>query len=703
MSTTPQNISLTLLAALALAGLTGCPETDPAPSGMADMGMMPVDENNTPGCSNTCLDGETQCLNELFVLTCEVQANGCRAFGKSAKRCGSGEMCNPSTSKCESSGGPTECVANCESGDSPRCNAQGEVETCALRDGMECFTYEMSMSCSGTDVCTKGECAAPVCEQAACTIDATQCEGELVQTCGMMNGCAVFGAATDCPDGQTCMGGSCQETSSCEDECIVGTDKLCAPGGVPRVCETSAEGCGKYVDLAACGGSDVCEKGECVADVSCPFDSCELPGARDCESGGVRECILAPGSDCGEWNVVEDCMANGFICNQASAFVQCEPPPMMTSPVVINEIFYNVPGPDVDANMEARSFIELRGAPGQSIENWEVRLVNGSNGMAYRTITLDPGATIGSNGTALLVTDKAVRFLDFQVFVGTNIVGTIPTSGNDDGIQNGPDNIELYDASGTKLDALGYGDFGMSDVFTGEGTSPGRIFENRSLGRPWGSPDTDDNSVDFLSQFPTPGDRNGDIFINEVYVDQPGTDGQADNIETFVELRAPIVDSNWINMELDQYNLRAVNGLNGMDYIFSGVLPGMDFSGARLHDAVGLEGGLSSEGLVLICNIDAVAPVLNRCSVPYEGVDFQNGPDSFVLEYQGRVIDAVGYGTFSGAEVNAGEGTSVTLSSSQAGKSLNRSNDAGGVVDTNDNATDFYLADPTPAAKNAQP
>lgn len=692
------------LGMLACLALTGCPTDDPQPEANAtteNKGNMP--DNSTQGCMSECLLGDSLCKNEFYILECELQPDGCRKYSKNARRCNTGEICNARTNKCEvESGGGTECVSNCVPSDAPRCNSNGEVETCALRDGEDCFTYEVSTTCEAGEVCNAGACGAPACSGAPCTLNDTVCEGDQVRVCQMINGCAVFAPAQDCKEGQVCQGTNCEQTTSCEDLCITGQDNICTPTGAPRLCQTLASGCTGYVDMDVCMGNTTCEKGACVEADDCPVDACKV-GEKTCLGEKVEICEIRQ-DGCPGREVLEDCGANGFLCDASQGPAQCSPPAMMSSAVVINEILYNIPGPDVDATtMEAKSFIELRGQPGKDLSGWEVRLVNGSNGMPYETLTLPQGSSIGSSGYVLIVTDKPVRYLDLLVFAGTPVFALIPTSSTSDGIQNGPDNVELYDAMGMKMDALGYGEFGANDIFTGEGSSPGRVYENRSLGRINGAADTNDNSADFVSLFPTPGQANGDLIINEVYVDQPGADGQADTIETFIELLAPVTDAQWIDMELDQYNLRAVNGMDGMDYIFSGPNPGIDFSGARLQDVMRATGEVGSEGYVLICNIDSTPAVLNRCSVAYEGVDFQDGPDSIVLEYQGRVIDSIAYGSFGASDTKVGEGTPASFTSTDAGKSMNRTPDATRPLDTNNNSADFHLASPSPGAKNANP
>ncbi|MCZ6781870.1 MAG: PEP-CTERM sorting domain-containing protein, partial [Proteobacteria bacterium] len=73
----------------------------------------------------------------------------------------------------------------------------------------------------------------------------------------------------------------------------------------------------------------------------------------------------------------------------------------------------------------------------------------------------------------------------------------------------------------------------------------------------------------------------------------------------------------------------------------------------------------------------------------------QNGPDSIrLVDGQGSVLDAVGYGVFELDEIFAGEGSAAPDPS--AGKSLTR---RFADVDTDDNAADFIVLDvPTPGS-----
>ena len=152
--------------------------------------------------------------------------------------------------------------------------------------------------------------------------------------------------------------------------------------------------------------------------------------------------------------------------------------------------------------------------------------------------------------------------------------------------------------------------------------------------------------------------------ISEVLYDA----GSTDNGNVFVELFGPP------GTLLDGWLLQGVNGADGNVYrnvLLAGTIPA---------DGVFLIGDDSGDGTTLVAGADLVREV-----------DFQNGPDSIVLRDDALILDALGYGDFSGG-VFAGEGSAAP--DVVAGNSLARFNL---LLDQNDNLLDFAVLDtPTP-------
>lgn len=144
----------------------------------------------------------------------------------------------------------------------------------------------------------------------------------------------------------------------------------------------------------------------------------------------------------------------------------------------------------------------------------------------------------------------------------------------------------------------------------------------------------------------------------------------ADNGNVFVELfGAP-------GAVLDGLLLEGVNGADGSVY------RSVELAGVIPSSGVFLIGDDSGDGSSFISNANLVREI-----------DFQNGPDSVVLRNGDTVLDALGYGDFTGLPFS-GEGQAAPDAS--AGQSLARHNPR---LDSNDNLNDFMVLDlPTPGA-----
>jgi hypothetical protein len=142
--------------------------------------------------------------------------------------------------------------------------------------------------------------------------------------------------------------------------------------------------------------------------------------------------------------------------------------------VVINEILYNSPGEDKGC------FVELKGKPGLSLDDYFIVGINGNGGVEYNRIDLS-GHSIPSNGYFLIAQDESIPEADL---IDSKV-----------DFQNGPDNIELWQGE-NKIDAVGYGDFSEA-IFSGEG-EPTLDLSNYSLGRKPDGSDTNDNCIDFV-------------------------------------------------------------------------------------------------------------------------------------------------------------------------------------------------------------
>jgi hypothetical protein len=157
---------------------------------------------------------------------------------------------------------------------------------------------------------------------------------------------------------------------------------------------------------------------------------------------------------------------------------------------ILSEIYYDAPGLD-----DGQTFIELAGLPGFSLDGFVLEGVNGANGAIGPRIWLS--GSIGANGLFVL----ADRFADGSTKVlGANLVANFE-------FQNGPDSIVLRHGSEI-IDAIGYGEFALAEIFAGEGMPAPDVSAGLSLARVFADVDSDDNASDFVISMPTPGAAN---------------------------------------------------------------------------------------------------------------------------------------------------------------------------------------------------
>jgi hypothetical protein len=155
---------------------------------------------------------------------------------------------------------------------------------------------------------------------------------------------------------------------------------------------------------------------------------------------------------------------------------------------VISELFYDASGSDAGL-----AFVELFAAPGEGLDGLVLEGVNGGNGAVY--LSIDLNGVVPADGVFLIGDDDGSGATSVA---GADFIGEVD-------YQNGPDSVLLRDADGI-LDAVGYGSFGATDFFAGEGGAAPDASAGSSIARFDPRIDTDDNSVDFVVLTePTPG------------------------------------------------------------------------------------------------------------------------------------------------------------------------------------------------------
>ncbi len=395
--------------------------------------------------------------------------------------------------------------------------------------------------------------------------------------------------------------------------------------------------------------------------------------------------------------------------------------------LVLNEILYDGKESDTDGY----EFIELYGTPNAELSGYQVILVNGSDGVIQKIITLPSNSKTNDEGI-FLIADLQTGSTTKSRISGAQLLENFDP-------QNGPDAIQLLDEKGNLIDALTYGTGAVEMAKNGlsmvEGNPSKVVSAGHSLSRVGGK-DTDENSVDFTElEIPSPGvielpeqavpesapqvgDSGSDslqpisqpksnpspsdpnqqtpesnpgstppdpqdpnenppshfLVLNEVLYDAVGTDTDGNE---FIEIYGTP------DTDVGGYQILILNGDDGkiLDTIF---LP----AGAKVR----------ADGLFLIADSKTSQPTASNILNPdfIDNFDPQNGPDGFqLLDPQGNLVDALSYGT--GAFTQAENGLIFLEGSAaidvSAGHSLSRMNGA----DTQQNALDFLdLTNPTP-------
>src|SRR5690606_12516325 len=143
---------------------------------------------------------------------------------------------------------------------------------------------------------------------------------------------------------------------------------------------------------------------------------------------------------------------------------------------LISEVFYDAVGSD-----DGLSFVEIHGKPGTVLDGWVLEHVNGANGEVAATLAL-----VGVIGPSSLYV-VADRFAD-----GTTAVPFADLLLNFD-LQNGPDSLVLRSPDGV-VDAVGWGEFGPTEFFAGEGSPTIDPPAGSSIARHFANLDSDDNA-----------------------------------------------------------------------------------------------------------------------------------------------------------------------------------------------------------------
>jgi hypothetical protein len=195
----------------------------------------------TEGCGDDVKNGTEACDGDDFgTTTCETEGHD-----------GGTLACNASCELVE-----TGCCDNaCPAADDLRCT--GDVLEICATGGNGCLAWQTEQNCAATDLICDDTGATPVCvpdcTDNCTTVGATQCAGDLLQTCEVQtSGCRDWSDTNCAATGDACfeLAGGAVCADPCQNLCSLG-DSRCSGGNV-ETCQANAYGCRSYVLQTTC-------------------------------------------------------------------------------------------------------------------------------------------------------------------------------------------------------------------------------------------------------------------------------------------------------------------------------------------------------------------------------------------------------------------------------------------------------------------
>lgn len=531
-----------------------------------------------------------------------------------------------------------ECTASAQV-----CDGSDGFRVCGQFDVDSCLELSPRIGCAQGYVCDSGNCIVPCTDE--CPVGGTACQDTDTRvSCGQYDSdaCRELGAPVDCGANERCENGGCVPANqACTDECAAGS--VACFGNATRTCGNfDADTCLDLGPSQGCDAGETCTNGVCA--VACT-DDCAA-GARECSGAGFRTCGGFDSDSCRDWSAVTACGA-GEACSNGTCSATCTDECATSGATLCSS---DGMGTRACGQFDADACLDL----GTSVPCGPDSACTGGACMPTCTDGCAMGATrCGTDGVSV-ETCGNYDADGCREFGGTTACGGSATCTN--GTCNTPCTEDCA-VGARECSGAGFRTCGQFDTDSCRDWSA----VSACMGTQTCNPA---NGMCELGATPAV------ILINEILYDSMGTDTSANNT-LLIELRGPAGQS------LDGYEVVGINGSGGVPY-----------------NAISLEGEvMAADGFFLITRSNGL--YASMADLTNDGVDMQQGPDSVQVRWNGRVVDAVGYGNFTTGNplpVFAGEGTAAP--GTPAGSSLTRN---AAHADTNNNAADFSVAGtPTP-------
>ncbi|MBM4386237.1 MAG: hypothetical protein FJ088_00770, partial [Deltaproteobacteria bacterium] len=584
-------------------------------------------------CQSGCLEEwKKECSGSGYHVCQDEDDDGCFEWSAVIK-CEPGKVCKEG--ECVPACADQECTAV----GAHKCGENNVVLECGDYDGDGCLEWGNPVKCDEKLVCSQGYCSVS-CKSECTFIGAKKCEGNDVVTCGDYNtdGCLEWGDAQDCGN-LVCTNGFCKST--CEDECTVVESQKCEGNGYKICNDYNSDGCLEWGTVKNCGQNQTCSNGFCKDQCE---SECTAIGGKKCELNAVVVCNDYNGDGCLEWGTPLQCDEK-LVCNEGYCESQC------TSECTIMMAKKCDEGGNVVmcGEYDGDECLEW-GSPVPCSDPYVCSEGNCS-------LECKDECSVKNEKKCVIGVTKSYQICDDYNKDGCLEWGTaIECEGElvcSDGNCALSCQSECAVANTKKCSGNAYqicGDYN-GDTCLEWGTEVYcKVYESC------------DNGTCKQKQPPA------EIVISEVLYDSAGSDAN-----TFVELHGPP------STNLAGYSLVGINGNGGSEY-----------------NVIELSGTTGSDGLFLVASPTSESWIKDQADLIDAKTDYENGPDNIQLRYGSIVVDAVGYGVFSDADVFKGEGNPAP--DVNYDHSIGRDEN---YTDTNNNANDFSdYATPSPGAAN---
>ncbi len=600
----------------------------------ADSAAVDVGSADVTACVSTCNEGEKRCDPGAGGTQSCVDTNDTGCFSWSTPTpCGKSQACDKGA-----------CVTQCPSSactvtGTKKCGASDDVLECGDFDADGCNEWGKSAPCGNGKVCTQGFCAS-TCVSSCTTTGAKKCDGNSVVACGDHdgNGCLSWGTPATC-GAKVCSNGACED--SCKSECTTSGAKTCDGNGYKECKDYNKDGCLTWGTVVNCAQAETCSSGACLTQCK---NECTAVGAKKCDLDKIVTCGDFNKDGCLAWGTPIGC-AKPLVCQGGFCATSCKD----------------------GCTVKGAKQCDVGGGVSACDD------YNKDGCLEWGTPVACGAGTVCSNGLCALSCSNSCKTKgDVQCVPGSTTKKQTCDDYNKDGCLAWG---TATDCGTTLVCSAGKCASSCTSTCTNKGEKKCDGNSVKTCGdynadgcTEWGTPVACESYElcvgSICKQKPSP----SKVLINELVYDSVGKDDA-----TFVELKGPA------GADLTGYTLVGVNGNGGL-----------------LYNVITLTGKIGSDGLFVVGHTAAPKDIADQSDQKSSSVDFQNGPDSVQLRYGGTVVDAVGYGVFSGLTFG-GEGSPVP--SVAAGSSLGR--DASS-TDTDDNLKDFKaFVSPTPGAANS--